>query len=139
VSLLIQPEYGGQARISQDDIIEGAPELIAEVASSSVSIELHTKLRVYRRSGVRGYIVWRTLDKVIDWFVLREGAYNRLSPNVSGLLQSEVFPGLWLNPAALIHDDRATLQAAARSGLDSPEHAAFVARLEASRRETSKA
>src|SRR5205823_379507 len=35
--LIIRPERGGQARISADDYIEGAPELVAEVSSSSVS------------------------------------------------------------------------------------------------------
>src|SRR5208337_5501936 len=35
--LIIRPERGGQARISEDDYIEGAPELVAEVASSSAS------------------------------------------------------------------------------------------------------
>src|SRR5215472_16033211 len=54
--LLIDPARGGQARISADDYIENAPELVAEVASSSVSIDLTTKLHVYRRNGVREYV-----------------------------------------------------------------------------------
>src|SRR5215470_7384700 len=50
--LLIDPARGGQAHISADDYIENAPELVAEVASSSVSIDLTTKLHVYQRNGV---------------------------------------------------------------------------------------
>ena len=42
--LLIDPACGGQAHISADDYIEDAPEFVAEVAASSVSIDLHTKL-----------------------------------------------------------------------------------------------
>ena len=42
--LLIDPARGGQARISADDYVEQAPELVAEVAASSASYDLHTKL-----------------------------------------------------------------------------------------------
>src|SRR5262245_56739928 len=52
VFLMIDPKLGGQARISEDDFVEGAPELVAEVASSSVSYDLGKKLHVYRRNGV---------------------------------------------------------------------------------------
>ncbi|HZN35176.1 MAG TPA: Uma2 family endonuclease, partial [Pirellulaceae bacterium] len=44
--LLIEPMCGGQVKVSEDDYIEGAPELVAEVASSSVSFDLHTKFNV---------------------------------------------------------------------------------------------
>jgi hypothetical protein len=57
--LLIDPAYGGQAHISADDSIEDAPEFVAEVTASSVSIDLHTKFSIYQRSGVREYLVWR--------------------------------------------------------------------------------
>ena len=62
--LLIDPARGGQVRFSPDDYIEGSPELVAEVASSSVSYDLHAKLHVYRRNGVREYVVWRVLEPV---------------------------------------------------------------------------
>jgi Uma2 family endonuclease len=127
--LFIDPACGGQARIDADDYIEGAPELVAEVASSSASYDLHVKLRVYRRNGVREYIVWRVLEQELDWFVLRAGQYVRMSVDAEGLLKSEVFPGLWLDPAALLRGDLATVLAVVQRGLASPEHAAFVARL----------
>lgn len=122
-------EPGGQTRISEDDYVEGPPELVAEVASSSVSFDLHTKLHVYRRSGVREYLVWRVADREIDWFVLREGEYQRLEPEADGLLKSEVFPGLWLDADALIHGDLSAVLATVAKGVTSPEHAAFVRRL----------
>jgi len=127
--LFIDPACGGQARIDADGYIEDAPELVAEVASSSASYDLHAKLRVYRRNGVREYIVWRVLDQEIDWFVLRAGQYERLPLDVEGLYRSEVFPGLWLDPAALLRGDLATVLAVVQRGLASPEHAAFAARL----------
>jgi Uma2 family endonuclease len=127
--LFIDPACGGQARIDADDYIAGAPELVAEVAASSASYDLHVKLRVYRRNGVREYLVWRVLDEEIDWFVLRAGQYERMAVDAAGLLKSEVFPGLWLDPAALVRGDLATVLAVVQRGLASPEHAGFVARL----------
>jgi len=127
--LFIDPACGGQIRISTDGIIEGAPELVAEVASSSVSYDLHAKLHVYRRSGVREYIVWRVLEREIDWFVLRAGQYERLSVDAQGLLRSQVFAGLWLDPAALVQGDLMAVLAIVQHGLANPEHAAMVNRL----------
>jgi Uma2 family endonuclease len=128
--LIIRPERGGQVRISADDYIEGAPELVAEVASSSASFDLGKKLHVYRRNGVREYVVWRVLDRQVDWFVNHEGQFRPLLPDVDGILRSTVFPGLWLDPAALVRNDKRTIKAVLEQGLGSPEHAAFVARLE---------
>ncbi len=105
--LLIEPQCGGQARISDDDYVEGAPELVVEIASSSVSIDLHRKLHVYRRNGVREYVVWRVQEQQIDWFVLSEGEFVRSPLDERGLFLSQVFPGLWLDQAALIKGDLA--------------------------------
>jgi Uma2 family endonuclease len=129
VVFFIDPANGGQARITADDYLEEAPELVAEIAASSASYDLNTKLTVYRRNGVREYIVWRVLDRQIDWFVLREGEFVRLPLGDDGLYRSEVFPGLWLDPAALVRGDGQSVQAALERGLASPEHAEFVARL----------
>ena len=128
-AMLIDPASGGRVQLSADDYVEGAPELVAEVAASSVAIDLNTKLRVYRRNNVREYLVWRVIDQAIDWFVLRQGQYDRLALNLAGLYQSEVFPGLWLDPSALTRSDLAAVLKALQQGLDSAEHAAFVAKL----------
>jgi Uma2 family endonuclease len=127
--LLIDPARGGQAHISDDDYIEDAPEFVAEVAASSVSIDMHTKFRIYERSGVREYLVWRVLEQAVDWFVLRAGHYERLMPDTQGVLRSEGFPGLWLDTAALLRGDIAAVLTTLQQGLMSPEHATFVARL----------
>jgi len=131
--LIIRPERGGQARISEDDYIEGAPELVAEVASSSASYDLGKKLNAYRRNGVREYIVWRVLDRQVDWLVNREGQFEPLRPAADGILRSTIFPGLWLDPNALVSGEKTTVKAILEQGLNTPEHAEFVARLEQAR------
>jgi hypothetical protein len=44
-----------------------------------------------------------------------------------------VFSGLWLDPAALMRGDVNAVLAVVQQGLNSPEHADFVARLERAR------
>ena len=78
---------------------------------------------------MREYIVWRVLEREIDWFVLRAGQYERLPLDADGLWRSAVFAGLWLDPAALVHGDIATVLAVVQGGVASPEHAAFVTHL----------
>jgi Uma2 family endonuclease len=127
--LLIDPARGGQARINRDDYVEGGPELAAEIAASSVAIDLHDKFEVYGDNDVQEYIVWRVLDRALDWFVLREEGYQRLQPDADGIFRSPVFPGLWLDVEALIRGDLAAVLATLQRGLSTVEHAAFVARL----------
>jgi Uma2 family endonuclease len=128
--LLIDPARGGQARISSDDYVELAPELVGEVAASSASFDVHTKLHVYRRNRVCEYLVWRVLDQQFDWFVARAGQFELLPRDAHGIVHSEVFAGLWLDPAALLAGDMARVLEIVRQGLASPEHAAFVQRLQ---------
>ena len=133
-SMTTPDDFGGQSRMSADGYVESAPEWIGEIAASSVSYDLHDKLNAYRRNGVREYFVWRVLDREVDWFVLREGRYERLALSASSWYQSEVFPGLWLDAAALLRGDLATVLNVAQQGIASPEHAAFVQRLQNARR-----
>ena len=49
-----------------------------EVAPSSASHDLHDKLNVYRRNGVREYLIWRILDERIDGFDLVDDEYRSL-------------------------------------------------------------
>jgi Uma2 family endonuclease len=124
--LRLESRAGGRSHISADDYIEGAPELIVEVASTSVSYDLHDKLRVYRRSGVQEYLVWRVGDGAVDWFYLHEGRYVPLEADAEGIVRSRVFPGLWLALPALLNGDLAMVLAVLQKGLQSSEHAGFV-------------
>jgi len=127
--LRLEPAVGGRSRISEDDYVEGPPELIVEVAASSATIDLRDKMRVYRRHGVPEYVVWQVYDKRLDWFKLSEDDYVPLAPDESGMIRSQVFPGLVLAVAALLDGDLAKVLAGLQQGLETAEHAAFVGRL----------
>jgi Uma2 family endonuclease len=131
--LRVLPECGGQSR-DEDGYVALAPEWVGEVAASSTSYDLHEKKKVYRRNGVREYLVWRVADRAIDWFVLRGGRYDSLAAGNDGIYRSEVFPGLWLDAAALLAGDMRRVLAVLQQGIESPPHAEFVAQLAARRR-----
>ncbi len=126
LALVKLPPRQAQARISKDDYIEGAPELVVEIVASSRSYDLHQKRDVYRRNGVREYVAWITSERRLVWWELKEGDYLENAPSSDGLLKSRVFPGLWLDTKALLGGDMRAVLMALRRGLDSPEHAAFV-------------
>jgi Uma2 family endonuclease len=131
VCLIIAPEKSGQMRVNADEYLEGAPELIAEVASSTEFFDLHAKKDDYEQAGVREYIVVALRQNRVFWFILRNGRFEDLPLGADGIYRSEVFPGLWLDPAALLRLDGPRLREVLQQGLASPEHAAFVARLAA--------
>ncbi len=124
--LRLDSDSGGTSRISEDDYLAGPPELIVEIAASSVAYDLYDKLNVYRRNGVQEYIVWKIYERQLDWFKLSEGRYIPLSPDAAGIIRSQVFPGLHLAVTALLNGNLAEVLAELQRGLATPEHAAFV-------------
>jgi Uma2 family endonuclease len=128
--LLVLPANGGTVPIDVDGYIVGGPDLVAEVAASSANIDLHAKLNIYCRYGVREYVVWRVYDQAIDWFVRRAGRYERLPLTAANRYESDVLPGLWLDPAALMAGNMLAVAQVVQQGIATPEHAAFVARLQ---------
>ncbi|MFK0732037.1 MAG: Uma2 family endonuclease [Gloeotrichia echinulata HAB0833] len=126
--LIIIPEAGGQARLTEDDYIEGAPELVVEIAASSVAIDLHGKKQAYRRNGVKEYIVWQVLEQKLSWFYLEQGEYLELVPD-DGIMRSQVFPGLWLGVSDLLAGNIQQVLTVLQAGLQSAEHGAFVEKL----------
>jgi Uma2 family endonuclease len=129
ILLRLDAAVGGRSRIGEDDFIEGAPELIIEVAATSANYDMHDKKHIYARSGVAEYLVVLTFDREVHWFVLRQGEFERLAPSEDGILRSEVFPGLWLDVEALWRHDLAALLSVLQQGIHSEAHAAFVASL----------
>lgn len=127
--LRLEPECGGRSYVTEDDYLTGPPELIVEIAASSAAYDLHDKRRVYARSGVQEYLAVQMYEQRLDWFILREGVYESLTPDANGLLRSEAFPGLWLQPAALWSGDLAAMLTVLQEGLASPEHETFLSRL----------
>ena len=125
--LLKLPAQAGQARISADDYIEGAPELVVEIVASSRAYDLHQKKAPTAATASAN--TWRGSPASSGWSggCYTRGSIKRLIPAAGGLLHSAVFPGLWLDPAALLRGDMKEVLAALRRGLDSLEHRAFVA------------
>jgi hypothetical protein len=126
--LRILPEYGGRTT-TVDDYVVGGPELNTEVAASSASYDLHVKFEAFWRNGVQEYVVWRVLDRAVDWFVRGAEQYERLVVD-DGIYKSRIFPGLWLDAQAIIEGDMARVFAALQQGLESPEHKAFCEELQ---------
>jgi Uma2 family endonuclease len=129
--LFIEPTLGGHAFIDADGYIAGSPELAAEVPASTTRLDLKAKFRVYRRNEIREYLIWRVAKKTLDWYVVRNGRYELLPVSRAGYLQSEVFPGLWLDAKALLTGDLVRVREVLQQGLQSTEHGEFVARLKA--------
>jgi Uma2 family endonuclease len=130
VLLAIEPSCGGRSMVDEDGYLSGSPELLVEIASSSVSYDLQDKLHVYCQQGVREYLVWRVRDAEIDWFQLVEGSYHPLPREASGIVKSAVFPGLWLDASAMLRGDLARVFAVLQEGTASAEHLTFVAALQ---------
>jgi len=124
--LLIDSNFGGESRIDEDGYIQGIPELVVEVSASSASIDLRDKKRVYRRNGVKEYLVWQVMEKRLNWFILEEENYTELIPDSQGVIRSQVFPGLWLAVTALLSGEMSAVITTLQSGLASAEHQAFL-------------
>ncbi len=125
-AMFIEPALGGQVVVSWDDYLEGAPELIVEIAASSAAYDLGDKKAAYLRNGVQEYIVWQMYENRLDWFVIEEDEYVSLLPDGDGVIRSRVFPGLWLLVNALLSEDMAQVGQIAQQGVASAEHQAFV-------------
>jgi Uma2 family endonuclease len=128
--LFIAPEYGGQVHLDENDYFNGSPELIVEVSWATESIDLNRKKLDYQKAGVREYVVLALRTQQVFWFVRQRGKFKEVPLPPDGIFRSRVFPGLWLDAEAMLRTDRRRVLAALRQGLASPEHAAFVARLE---------
>ncbi len=124
--LRLDESVGGQSRISEDDYIEGAPELIVEIAASTASYDLHDKLQAYRRNGVREYLVWVVLEDEFRWYVLDEGEYRQQEADAAGCLSSPFFPGLVLEVKALLAGEMGPVLTRLQEGIGSPEYERFV-------------
>ncbi len=127
--LLISPESGGRSIKSADGYLEGAPELVVEIAASSAAIDLGDKKRAYRRNGAQEYIVWQVFEQKIDWFNLQDGDYVSLLPDEQNIICSQVFPGLWLDISAMLLGNMPQVLATLQAGINSAPHQTFVQQL----------
>jgi hypothetical protein len=136
--LRIPAELGGQSTIDDEGYIRGAPELIVEIARSSRAYDLGAKKNDYERAGVREYVVVELDPNLVHWFIRRGSHFENLVPGPDGVLRSEVFPGLWLDPHALFAEDLDRLIAVLDQGLSTPQHAAFAAEMASAQQKRSR-
>jgi Uma2 family endonuclease len=131
IAFRILREYGGQSQL-QGDYVQGAPELVAEVAFSSRAIDLNQKRADYERAGVLEYLVLAIEEQQLYWFHFASA--KTIKPNRQGVSRSMVFPGLWIDNSALLARNSKRLIEVVQLGLATREHAAFVKRLQAAHR-----
>jgi Putative restriction endonuclease len=124
LALRILPEYGGQSFTDENDYINRAPELIAEVAHSSYAIDLHQKKDDYEKAGVWEYLVLCVEEKELQWFHFK--SKRKIQSDSKGVYRSRAFPGLWIYSRALLARDAGGVNRALQEGLASRAHAAFV-------------
>jgi Uma2 family endonuclease len=133
--LCIRPECGGQTRLDfikvkgrrRKKYVFGAPELVVEVADSTRAIDLGTKRFRYAKAGVKEYAVFRLEPESHLYWFSPPNTTSRATDD--GIFRSEVFPGLWINAAALIREDNELVLNTVEQGLASPEHLQFIATL----------
>src|SRR5262249_26328256 len=123
VLMRILPECGGQSHFNEQDYLVGAPELICEVAVSSLRIDLGKKLDMYEKYGVQEYIVFDAKDHSLHWFQLPDREH--IHPDASGIYKSQLFPGLWIDSKALARGDAAGMLAAVDAGTKTAAHKKF--------------
>jgi hypothetical protein len=56
----------------------------------------------------------------VIWRRLADGKWVEVQPDADGLLRSVTFPGLWLDPGALLRKNIPRLTEVLRQGLESP-------------------
>jgi hypothetical protein len=130
--LRILPEYGGRTQ-TERRFVRGVPELIVEISHTTRYTDLGPKFDDYERVGVLEYVVRALEPAEVLWFVLRQDRLVELPLGSDGIFRSETFPGLWLDPLALMRGDTRRLREVLDQGLATHEHTAFVARLAAAR------
>ena len=136
--LVVQPGRGGQMSVDDAGYFVGPPELVVEVANSSLSYDLGEKRDLYEAAGVQEYLVHATRERRL-LMMRRDGdRFRTVMPDADGVLASRIFPGLVFDTAAIIADDIAAAEATLDRVMQSPEVAAAHQNLVASLAEAAK-
>ena len=98
LSMRYLPERSGREQYDKKGYLNYRPELVVEIAASSVAIDAHKKRDAYLAAGIPEYILWCTVDNIFRWWFLKDGAYHPIPIDADGIMRSRVFPGLWLDP-----------------------------------------
>ncbi len=126
--LRIVHEYGGRTW-NEGGYLHGAPELVVEVSKATRYVDLGPKKADYECAGVLEYVVRAIDPDEIFWFVQEQGVMVPKRIGEDGIYHSTVFPGLWLDPLALLKGDMRRVRAVVDLGCATQEHTDFLARL----------
>jgi Uma2 family endonuclease len=119
--LRLDERWGGRSTLAPDGYLEGTPELVAEIAASSVAIDRGDKKTAYCRNGIQEYIIWNAYDNQLEWLHLVNGVYQPLPLEDGNLIRSQVFPGLWLAVDDLLTRNMPQVLTVLQAGLRFPE------------------
>jgi Uma2 family endonuclease len=125
IALRILPSFGGQSR-DEGPYLADAPELIVEVAASSRARDLGPKSQLYLKSGVRESVTALVEEERILWREVDGYGWRDITADGAGILRSRVFPGLWLDEAAMWRRDLAQVLDVLGQGMASAEHVGFA-------------
>ena len=89
-----------------------------------VSLALFTRLFDWRDA-----VVSVRPSTIVRWHRLVGNQFQTLLVNPDGVICSIVFPGLWLDPTALLAGNMPRVLEVLQRGLESHDHAEFVAQL----------
>ena len=117
-----------------EEYLVGAPELIGEIAYSSVAIDLGRKKDDYFLAGVHEYLVVCIDEQELRWFHFP--SKRHLKPDKHGIWKSRVFPGLWIDESALLTRDSRRSIEVIQEGVASREHSVFLEHLRRIRSKT---
>lgn len=124
----VSEERRAKSEESEKGPLIGAPDLVVEVAASSASQELHSKLNVYLRSRVREYLVLLAYERETRFFRLVDGEFRAVQPDDAGVFRSQVLPGFRFRSDWFWQGRISELLELAREGLASQEHRDFAAK-----------
>ena len=122
---------GGQLVDSERGPLVGVPEFVVEIAASSASHDLHSKLNVYRRNGVQEYLVLLAYEREMRFFRLADGEYDAVEPDADGVLHSQVLPGFRFRSDWFWEGRMKALLQLVQEGIACQEHQEFVESLAA--------
>jgi Uma2 family endonuclease len=121
---------GGQCCVGEDDLLHGCPDLVCEIVDRETeSHDLIAKRSAYDRHGAREYLAVLVHAGRHISFVRRSAGLVEEEPAPDHLWRSRAFPGLWLDPVALLAGDLNRLAVVLEQGVATPAHAAFAAEL----------
>ena len=109
------------------DDLTVAPEAVVEICLSDAAYDLHPKLDLYERAGVKEYIALLLHERETRWHRLTPDGYEPMPASAGGIYRSTSFPGLWIDAKGLFAGDTDQVLSVLQAGLKTREHAEFVA------------